>query len=156
MINSPILKVELLTVSASVNVRRQQRGFTLLELMVTFAIIAILATIAIPAYSEYVKQGKVAEATSTLADLRIRTEQYFQDTRTYENAPCEPEPGTTKHFDFVCERGPATYTITARGKSDQDLSGFEFTINQDNLKTSKYEGAVGDSCWITKKGGTCQ
>ncbi len=155
MVKSPVLKSGLFIECAMQNIRNQQKGFTLLELMVTFAIIAILATIAIPAYSEYVKQGKVAEATSTLADLRIRTEQYFQDTRTYVNAPCTPAPGTTKHFDFVCNADATTYTITATGKADQDLSGFEFTINQDNLKTSKYEGATGATCWITKKGGTC-
>ncbi len=133
----------------------KQTGFSLIELMVTFAIIAILATIGIPAYSEYVRQGKVAEATSTLADLRIRTEQYFQDNRTYVNAPCEPSPGTTEHFDYVCVADATTYTITATGKTDHDLDGFVFTINQDNLKTSEYEGSAGTNCWITKKGGSC-
>jgi type IV pilus assembly protein PilE len=137
------------TVSAS------QQGFTLLELMITFAIIAILATIAIPAYSEYVKQGKVAEATSTLADLRIRTEQYFQDNRTYVNAPCTPAAGTTEYFNYACETAPTTYRIIATGKSNHELGSFEFTINQDNLKTSKYEGITGATCWLTKKGGSC-
>lgn len=155
MFNSSVMNLALKDESAFRIAHHRQLGFSLIELMVTFAIIAILATIAIPAYSEYVKQGKVAEATSTLADLRIRTEQYFQDARTYENAPCTPTPGTTKHFDFVCNADATTYTITATGKTDQDLTGFEFTINQNNLKTSKYEGAVGNTCWITKKGGTC-
>lgn len=156
MFKSSVMSLELRDENACRFAHHLEQGFSLVELMVTFAIIAILATIAIPAYSEYVKQGKVAEATSTLADLRIRTEQYFQDTRTYVNAPCTPTPGTTKHFDFVCNADATTYTITATGKSDQQLSGFEFTINQNNIKTSKYDGAVGDTCWITKKGGTCQ
>lgn len=134
---------------------RSQRGFTLLELMITFAIIAILATIAIPAYSEYVKQGKVAEATSALADLRIRTEQYFQDTRSYVNAPCTPAPGTTQYFDYECKAEPTTFKITAKGKSNHSLGNIEFTIDQSNAKTSKYDGAVGETCWITKKGGSC-
>lgn len=155
MVNKPVLKSGLFRECDIQNIRYQQKGFTLIELMVTFVIIAILATIAIPAYSEYVRQGKVAEATSTLADLRIRTEQYFQDNRTYVNAPCTPVAGTTKYFDFVCNADATTFTITATGKTDQDLTGFEFTINQDNLKTSKYEGLVGNTCWITKKGGTC-
>ncbi|WP_025225137.1 type IV pilin protein [Methylotenera sp. 1P/1] len=130
-------------------------GFTLLELMITFAIIAILATIAIPAYSEYVKQGKVAEATSTLADLKIRAEQYFQDTRTYVDAPCTPALGTTQYFDYTCDRAAATFKITAAGKSNHSLNNFEFTIDQSNAKTSKYDGTVGSTCWITKKGGSC-
>jgi type IV pilus assembly protein PilE len=135
-----------------------QRGFTLLELLVVFVIIAILATIAIPAYSEYVKQSKVAEATSTLSDMRIKTEQFFQDNRTYvgaEATACAPTPGTTQYFDYNCVTGPTTYTITANGKANHQLSTFQFTINQDNLKTSIYEGEVGANCWLTKKGGTC-
>lgn len=134
---------------------RSQKGFSLIELMVTFAIIAILATIAVPAYSDYVKQGKVAEATSTLADLRMKTEQYFQDTRTYVDAPCTPPAGTTQYFDYKCDRDATTFTITADGKSDHKMGSFQFTINQNNKKTSKYDGVSGDTCWITKKNGSC-
>lgn len=136
----------------------KQRGFTLLELMVVFAIIAILATIVIPAYSDYVKESKVAEATSTLADLRVRTEQFFQDNRTYVGAnvsACVPPMGTTQYFNYVCVTDATTYTITAAGRANHDLANFIFTINQDNLKTSIYEGAVGPNCWITRKGRTC-
>ena len=56
-----------------------QKGFTLIELMIVVAIIGILASIAIPQYSDYVKRGKAAEATSNLATLRIKMEQCFQD-----------------------------------------------------------------------------
>lgn len=156
MIKRPLKTFGLTKNSVASVAHRHMQGFSLVELMVTFAVIAILATIAIPAYSEYVKEGKVAEATSTLADLRIRTEQFFQDNRTYINAPCLPPANTVKHFIFTCDAGPTTYTITATGRSDQSLSGFRFTIDQNNLKTSIYEGVPGDSCWITKKGGTCQ
>lgn len=137
------------------NAHIAQAGFTLMELMVTFAIIAILSTIAFPAYTDYVKQGKVAEATSTLADLRIRTEQYFQDNRTYVDAPCLPPVGSTKYFNYACDTTATTFTITATGMSNHDLGGFEYTIDQNNNKTSKYEGVVGLSCWITKKNGSC-
>ncbi|OYY50682.1 MAG: pilus assembly protein PilE [Methylophilaceae bacterium 17-43-7] len=155
MVTISVSKDASYTAHADVQFGAKQKGFTLIELMVTFAIIAILATIGIPAYSDYVKQGKVAEATSTLADLRIRTEQYFQDTRTYVNAPCQPAPGTTEHFDYVCVADATTYTITATGKTNHDLDGFEFTIDQNNIKTSKYQGVSGTNCWITKKGGSC-
>ncbi|HEV7619606.1 MAG TPA: prepilin-type N-terminal cleavage/methylation domain-containing protein, partial [Burkholderiaceae bacterium] len=78
--------------------QRQLRGFTLIELMTTIAIIAILAAIAIPSYGNYVRRGKVVEATSALADVRMKMEQYFQDNRTYQNyvnASCIPASGSS-------------------------------------------------------------
>src|SRR5690606_1858627 len=62
----------------------ENRGFTLIELMITVAIIAILAAVAVPSYQDYVRRGKVTEATATLAQFRIKMEQYFQDNQTYE------------------------------------------------------------------------
>ena len=61
-------------------------GFTLIELMVTVAIVAILGSIALPAYNQYVQRGKITEATSSLSELRLRAEKFFADNRTYLNA----------------------------------------------------------------------
>ena len=136
---------------AKVNVSLNERGFTLVEIMITVAIIGILAAIAIPSYTDYVKQGKAAEATSTLADARVRMEQYFQDNRTYDGGPC---PVAGEHFTYDCGAPDATtYTITATGVDD--MSAFSFDINQDNTKNSTFDGHSGAGCWLTSKGGTC-
>ncbi|HMG58235.1 MAG TPA: type IV pilin protein, partial [Burkholderiales bacterium] len=90
-------------------------GFTLIELMVTVAIIAVLAAIAVPNYTDYVKRGKLQEATSNLLAMRTKMEQYFQDNRSYTTpgapvlAPCTagssvPIP-PLKYFTITC---PAT------------------------------------------------
>ena len=69
-------------------VKHLQKGFTLVELMIVVAIIGILASIVVPSYTDYVKRGKAAEATATLADLKNRMEQCFQDNRDYTHASC--------------------------------------------------------------------
>jgi type IV pilus assembly protein PilE len=141
-----------------------QKGFTLLELMIVVIIVAILSAIAVPAYSNYVTRGKIPEATSTLAALRVQMEQYFQDNRTYAGGPCSPAAGTTQYFDFSCTvAGTATaFTISAAGKADRGMGGFTYTIDQSNTKTSTIASPAGTTwqatqpnCWITQEGGTC-
>lgn len=131
----------------------KQKGFTLLELMIVVAIIGILAGIALPAYQDYVKRGKAAEATAGLADMRVRMEQFYQDNRTYAGAPCVAPDD--RYFTFACVSDANTYTITATGRAAQNVDGLIFTIDQDNLKTSEYDGTVGADCWLSSKSGAC-
>ncbi|MGC2049058.1 MAG: pilin [Gallionella sp.] len=127
------------------------KGFTLIELMIVIAVIAILAGIGLPAYGDYVKRGKLVEATTQLSDGRVKIEQYFQDNRTYVGGPC---PATTKHFTIACSALTATtYTITATGKTD--LSTFSYTIDESNTRTSATPWGNGASCWIMRKGDPC-
>lgn len=136
--------------------RAQQTGFTLIELMIVVAVIGILAAIAIPNYSEYIKRGKAAEATSNLATLRVKMEQYFQDNRTYIGGACSPTSGA-QYFTYTCSAAPTAtaYTLKATGITAKGMANFEFTLNQINAKTSKFDGTVGTTCWLTKKGGAC-
>ena len=141
-------------------INTKQNGFTLIELMIVVAIIGTLASIAIPAYSDYVKKGKASEAPSVLADLRIKMEQCFQDTRDYSNAACDafcsPASGAV-NFTYSCTaRNATSYTIAAAGVSAKDMSGFSYSIDQNNLKTSKYDGGSEvTGCWLTNKSGSC-
>jgi type IV pilus assembly protein PilE len=62
---------------------RKTSGFTLIEVMVALAIVAILAAVAFPSYQSYVRRGIRAQGQVFLVDLAQRQEQFFLDQRRY-------------------------------------------------------------------------
>jgi len=147
-------------------------GFTLIELMVTIAIIAILAGVALPSYTQFVIRGKLQEASSNLMAMRTKMELYFQDNRSWDPAPPAPKPCVAgsaaplptglKYFDISCPATltPATtYLVQVDGKLGTDLAGLTMTIDQANVRrtVSVPPGWTmpATNCWITKKTGQC-
>lgn len=140
---------------------KHTQGFTLIELMIVVAVIGILASVAIPAYGDYVIRGKLVDASTQLSDARIKLEQYYQDNRNYGSTaavcgvaiPSSP----SQYFTFSCNWGPGgtdqSYLVTA----DAEISGksFTYTIDQSNTRTSTTDWGNGATCWIMRKGDTC-
>ncbi len=60
-----------------------QTGFTIVELMIVVAIIGVLASIAMPIYSDYVNRGKMSEPVSLLAGLRIPMQEYYMENGSW-------------------------------------------------------------------------
>lgn len=144
---------------------RSAMGFTLIELMITVAVIAILSAIALPSYTDYVRRGKLAEATSSLSDLRLRAEKYFADNRTYQNAGATDAGfnetiNGARYFTYSCTSATAsTFTCTATGVANEGMGGFAYGVNESNTRTSTFTSLTGwndsTSCWVMKKGETC-
>jgi len=138
--------------------KRRSAGFTLIELMIVVAIVAILAKLALPSYVDYVRRGKIPEATAAMSQGRVNMEQWFQDNRTYVGGPC---PATTPNFSYDCGTPAATattYKINATGSGA--MSSFGYTIQQDNSKTTVsvptgWTMPSPNTCWATKKDGSC-
>lgn len=138
-----------------------EKGFTLIEVLIVVAIVAILATIALPSYSDYVLRGRLTEATNELSAMSARMEQYYQDNRTYNASgsytpPCSASWTTTSNWTYSCATGPSTYTLTATGKPGATTSSFTFTLDQAGTKaTTAGKWGTSATCWITRAGGTC-
>jgi type IV pilus assembly protein PilE len=68
---------------ASAVQQSRRNGFTLLELVITVAVVAVLAAIALPSYTQYVIRANRAQAKQFLQDIANREEQYLLDQRSY-------------------------------------------------------------------------
>ena len=135
-------------------------GFTLIEMMVTVAIIGILAAVALPMYSRYVLRSQLTEALNNLSAFRIALEQNYQDNRSYASAGggnCGVANPTGKYFSFNCtlNNGGQGYLATATGLNGTTTAGFVYTIDQSNNQVTVSVGAAA-SCaasptsWVTK------
>jgi type IV pilus assembly protein PilE len=157
---------------------RCARGFTLIELMITVVIVAILAAVAVPSYTSYLTRAKIAEATTNLSDLRVKMEQFYQDNRKYNGATAGtcglwPLPAATvanyKYFTFTCTSsnpgasplGDQRYTISATGGvtgGDQNMTGFTYTITEANVRATgpvPSGWTASATCWVMRKSGSC-
>ena len=81
-----INKREELTVILKLHKITNQKGFTLIELMIVIAIIGILAAIAIPQFSAYRRKSYNAAAQSDLKNATTSQEAYYIDEQTYASA----------------------------------------------------------------------
>lgn len=149
------------------NVTRSH-GFTLLEVMITVCIVAILGAIALPAYQESVVRGKIIDATVRLGDYRAQQEKWFLDNRTYQTVPAAgttcgiPPPGVAANdpFQLDCVANTATtYTITATGRAAGGMPTVFYSVDQSNTRYSIGAGSWQNSlsgCWAVRKDGSCQ
>lgn len=137
------------------------RGFTLIEMMVAVALVAILAAVAMPNYREHVTRSQITEATQALSDARAAMEQHYLNQRAYTGGPCAT-PATVGTFTLVCSPSPSAeaYEITATGS--QGTAGFTFSLDHHGSQRTKSLpagwGSVptgGHGCWIGRKGQTC-
>jgi prepilin-type N-terminal cleavage/methylation domain-containing protein len=147
---------------------RPSQGFTLIELMVTVAIVAILATIAYPNYRDYVIRGQLVDATQGLSAVYANMERYFQDNRSFEtvgafNPPCggAAPPIVAGKFSITCTSADVNHFVaTATGTAGTNVDGFVYTVDQDNTQktTVTTPPAPGSflgctTAWVTKTGG---
>jgi len=89
---------------------KRHLGFTLIELMIVVAIIGILAAVAIPAYTDYLKRSKVGETVSLLGALKTAT---AEEIGTKVRFPLSVPGRTSGKYTSLIELAAATCDLTA-------------------------------------------
>jgi len=136
----------------------QKRGFTLIEVMVVVAILAIIGAVAYPSYRSYVIRANRSAAQSFMLEVAARQERYLLDKRAYAAdlaALGMTVPSNVSANYTITTAGanpanaPPTYTVTATPTGKQladDTECGTLTLNQANEKTKSGSGTVA-SCW---------
>jgi type IV pilus assembly protein PilE len=142
-----------------VKVHVRQNGFTLIELIVVMVIIAILAAVAIPNYTEYVQRGRRQEAKAVLLQVVQWQERLRTQTNSYATATAQLPPA----FQTVNINGAAAYNITIdtapaptanayaltatrAGVMANDPCG-DFRLNNLNVRTLANNTRTVEQCW---------
>jgi type IV pilus assembly protein PilA len=95
---------------------RHARGFTLIELMIVVAIIAILAAVAFPAYQDYVIRSRVVEGLSLLADAKTTVVENAASGRPFAQGFVFPT-GTKSVTSIAIDAATAQITVTMRANA---------------------------------------
>ena len=141
------------------NKNRTQQGFTLIELMIVVVVIAILASIALPSYANYVKRSQAKSATADLVALSLNFENHFQRTLNYPAAAASTTttaatktlmpgwaPSMGDFFTYSATTTTTTYALTATGTGG--MSGCNLGLSNDNVRTvSSASSCGGFSTW---------
>lgn len=144
-------------------------GFTLIELMITVAIVAILAAVAYPSYRDYILRGQIVDATTALSAMRADMERYFQDNRTYAaigstlKPPCSAGTDASRKvgtFNISCDGTPTSTAYTIQAVGSGTTSSFTYKVDQANTRSTTQvpTGSGWSTCtsaWVLRKGQAC-
>ena len=137
--------------------KKQTFGFTLIELMIVVVIISILASIAIPAYTQYVQRGTRAEARALLMDASSKMEKHYSDCNAFGTAiaaardcnagnvnicgaaACTSE--TNRYTLGFQAATPTAYTLRATEVAPRDADCGDFLLTSTGIKGVSPGGA---------------
>ncbi|WP_405122847.1 type IV pilin protein [Pseudomonas sp. M20] len=130
--------------------RRFNRGFTLIEIMIVIAIIGIVITIAAPSYTEYLKKGRRAEVVSLLSEQAQSLERFYTKNNVYTGIT-----GLSTGNDFYTLTptvADQTFLLTATRKAGTSMATDkcgDFTLTNTGVRSmnNATTGLTTKDCW---------
>lgn len=134
---------------------KKQTGFTLIELMITVAIVGIITMVALPSYNNYIRKARRSDAQQLLLDVANREQQYLLNARqfsedftvlnvTKDNWTCTAATCINTFYSVAIEADnsatPPSFEVTATATGDQAEDG-DLTLDSQGAKT--HDGASG-------------
>ena len=114
--------------------KRMQKGFTLIELMIVIAIVAILVALAVPAYTDYTIRTKVGECINGAAVAKLQVSEYYETVGTFPPSSTEAGLDSPAGESQFCD-GFAGYTGGATGV-------FQIEVNEGAIQPTKTPGQI--------------
>jgi type IV pilus assembly protein PilE len=130
--------------------RRSNRGFTLIEIMIVIAIIGIVITIGYPSLTEYVKKGRRTEVAGLLSEQAQILERFYSKNNVYTNAT-----GLSAGNDFYTitpTLTDQTFLLTATRKAGSTMASDkcgDFTLTNTGVRSmvNAVSGLATKDCW---------
>lgn len=146
-----------------ISIKRLQHGFTLIEVMIVVAMIAILASIALPSYESYMRKTRRIDAKNSLLDLAMRQEKFFSINNKYSATAADlgysalpyavPSSNNNSYYDLSISLSTNTqsYTATATPKGPQlnDAECYAYTLASTGQRGNQKSSTTlaPEKCW---------
>ncbi|MFN7723963.1 MAG: type IV pilin protein [Rubrivivax sp.] len=145
---------------------RQNRGFSLLELMIALVVVGILVSIALPSFNNAMRKSRRADAYTALSAVQLAQERWRANRSTYSNSLGStglnlPSNSPNDHYELAIDASDGTsYTVTASAKSTSSQSGDgncvrlrltmangSITYSSAPATGSTFDSAANNPCW---------